>query len=417
MTLRDLLVISGLCFLTEDADEAIRLSLTKEVVHLFGEDAFERMDAIEASNEETVEVMLQILRSLAVDQELLDVKAGIPARDAEIATLRKENEQLRQAINLPVSAEPVAWVRRHPDGALTAELLEHAVIEPVRKNSGAWVPLYTAPVAAQAQPLDIQPIEITDSMALAFHNAITDGSVGQEDVDDIKTGLRAVFANILDMRPHAQQPVSGADGLPTERVLIDGTAYEIPSAVAVELLRLHLEILGADQAQLSGNPGQLDHFPDATKIVEPSGNSGELPDAVRVPLDSLHADAVYLLSRVKQETLFIHDAAQSIRSRIEATCAAIAQQDADKVDAEQWISVNERLPEIHEWRAGSIAGISDAVLTIDEDDPDTMTVQHLRKGGQGDLTTLYWDHGDSPTHWRPAPSLPGIDAARKEPDQ
>jgi hypothetical protein len=87
------------------------------------------------------------------------------------------------------------------------------------------------------------------------------------------------------------------------------------------------------------------------------------------------------------------------------------------VDADQWVSVNERLPEIHEWRAGSIAGISDAVLTIDEDDLDTMTVQCLRKGGQGDLTTLYWDHGDSPTHWRPAPSLPGIDAARKEPGQ
>lgn len=95
MTLRDLLVISGLCFLTEDADEAIRLSLTKEVVHLFGEDAFERMDAIEASNEETVEVMLQILRSLAVDQELLDVKAGIPARDAEIEALRKVIEALQ----------------------------------------------------------------------------------------------------------------------------------------------------------------------------------------------------------------------------------------------------------------------------------------------------------------------------------
>lgn len=39
--------------------------------------------------------------------------------------------------------EPVAWVRRHPDGALTAEFLEDAVIEPVRKKSGAWVPLYT----------------------------------------------------------------------------------------------------------------------------------------------------------------------------------------------------------------------------------------------------------------------------------
>lgn len=95
MTLRDLLVISGLCLLTEDADEAVRLALAEEVVRLFGEDAFERLEAIEASNEESEEVMLQILRSLAVDQEILDVKAGIPARDAEIAALRKEIETLR----------------------------------------------------------------------------------------------------------------------------------------------------------------------------------------------------------------------------------------------------------------------------------------------------------------------------------
>lgn len=40
--------------------------------------------------------------------------------------------------------DPVAWVRRHPDGALTNQFLGHAVIEPVRMNSGAWVPLYTA---------------------------------------------------------------------------------------------------------------------------------------------------------------------------------------------------------------------------------------------------------------------------------
>lgn len=44
--------------------------------------------------------------------------------------------------------QPVAWVRRHPDGALTAEFLEDAVIEPSRKNSGAWVPLYATPQPA-----------------------------------------------------------------------------------------------------------------------------------------------------------------------------------------------------------------------------------------------------------------------------
>jgi len=40
---------------------------------------------------------------------------------------------------------PVVWVRRHPDGALTAEFLEAETIEPVRKQSGAWIPLYTTP--------------------------------------------------------------------------------------------------------------------------------------------------------------------------------------------------------------------------------------------------------------------------------
>jgi hypothetical protein len=46
--------------------------------------------------------------------------------------------------------DPIAWVRRHPDGALTNEILANWQIEAVRKNSGAWVPLYdltTAPVA------------------------------------------------------------------------------------------------------------------------------------------------------------------------------------------------------------------------------------------------------------------------------
>ena len=39
--------------------------------------------------------------------------------------------------------DPVAWVRRHPDGALTAEYLENEVISEVRKQSGAWLPLIT----------------------------------------------------------------------------------------------------------------------------------------------------------------------------------------------------------------------------------------------------------------------------------
>ena len=61
------------------------------------------------------------------------------------------------------SAEPVAWVRRHPDGALTAEFLEHAVIEPVRKRSGAWVPLYAAQPPA---PPALVPLTVPEIHAL-----------------------------------------------------------------------------------------------------------------------------------------------------------------------------------------------------------------------------------------------------------
>ena len=45
----------------------------------------------------------------------------------------------------PATGEPVAWIRRHLNGALSNELLTHVRVEQVRRDSGAWVPLYTHP--------------------------------------------------------------------------------------------------------------------------------------------------------------------------------------------------------------------------------------------------------------------------------
>ena len=36
--------------------------------------------------------------------------------------------------------------------------------------------------------------EVTDGMAIAFHHALTDGSIGQSEVEEIKAGLRAALA-------------------------------------------------------------------------------------------------------------------------------------------------------------------------------------------------------------------------------
>ncbi|WP_238874204.1 hypothetical protein [Achromobacter xylosoxidans] len=57
---------------------------------------------------------------------------------------------------------------------------------------------------------------------------------------------------------------------------------------------------------------------------QPSGNAGELPDAVRVPLDSLHADASYLVGRALDRSLSRAEMVAIIRSRIDEARAAIA---------------------------------------------------------------------------------------------
>jgi hypothetical protein len=43
---------------------------------------------------------------------------------------------------------PTAWIRQHPDGRLTEELLPNWRIENTRRESGAWIPLYATPPAA-----------------------------------------------------------------------------------------------------------------------------------------------------------------------------------------------------------------------------------------------------------------------------
>ncbi|HHV8619144.1 TPA: hypothetical protein ACUP13_003421 [Escherichia coli] len=43
---------------------------------------------------------------------------------------------------------------------------------------------------------DSVPVEINDDMAYAFHRALSDSSLGADEVEEIKAGLRAAFANV-----------------------------------------------------------------------------------------------------------------------------------------------------------------------------------------------------------------------------
>lgn len=222
--------------------------------------------------------------------------------DADIVTLQMEGDYTVSAGQkylcdaAAASAEPVAAPKgwRLVPVSPTKEMLLAG--ETDEYDTAIWWDLMLA--AAPAAPVTVQP------------------DLTQQTLDDVKAGIPARDAEIEALRKEietlrAKQPVSCADGL------ADG------------------EIDIADVRQYQQSWGCLAH-PGVRALVDgyqsstqPSGNSGELPDAARVPLDSLHADAVYLLSRVKQETLSIHDAALSIQHHIDSARAALAQQDAE----------------------------------------------------------------------------------------
>lgn len=67
----------------------------------------------------------------------------------------------------------------------------------------------------------------------------------------------------------------------------------------------------------------------------------ELPDSIRVPLDSLHADALYLTSRVAQGTMSAVRLSQVIRERIDAAKAALqaAPQQWQSLTDGEWVNI------------------------------------------------------------------------------
>lgn len=72
-----------------------------------------------------------------------------------------------------VPAKPVAWIRFRSDGGYEGPIMD-AAMEDVRKNSGAWTPLYAAP--AVQQPAEGGWISIKDHMPAEWEMVLTCGS-------------------------------------------------------------------------------------------------------------------------------------------------------------------------------------------------------------------------------------------------
>lgn len=116
------------------------------------------------------------------------------------------------------------------------------------------------PVAAQSSAPAIPPEKpLPDLMMASYHEAIG--------WNKCRKAVIAAQAH-PDPRTPAQQPVSGADGLTDAAIEVLAKQYDCHNSPGFKGFARAIEHL----VQLSGNPGQLDHLPDATKMVEPPQN-------------------------------------------------------------------------------------------------------------------------------------------------
>lgn len=100
--------------------------------------------------------------------ELLDELEAAEKRIAELESRK---------VGLPVASCTVEDGEMCIDGF--SEYIGHSLPDGMHE-------LYAAPI----------PVEINDDMAYAFHHALSDSSLGADEVEEIKTGLRAAFANV-----------------------------------------------------------------------------------------------------------------------------------------------------------------------------------------------------------------------------
>ncbi|WP_395253216.1 hypothetical protein [Klebsiella quasipneumoniae] len=100
---------------------------------------------------------------------------------------------------------------------ITRERLEEIVSDPMINQGSEFAMMARMALAA----MDSESITVTDDMAYAFHHALTDSMIGADDVEEIKTGLRAVFANLTAPVVSAEYP----DRLPCSVLLEPGLRF------------------------------------------------------------------------------------------------------------------------------------------------------------------------------------------------
>ena len=87
---------------------------------------------------------------------------------------------------------PVSLERLHQ----ISEILSKAAAQSDGGNLGYAMADAVKVIDGAIAAFGADPVTVNDDMAYAFHHALSDSSLGSDEVEEIKTGLRAAFANV-----------------------------------------------------------------------------------------------------------------------------------------------------------------------------------------------------------------------------
>ncbi|WP_423740065.1 hypothetical protein [Enterobacter hormaechei] len=144
--------------------------------------------------------------------------------------------------------------------------------------------------------LEAEQVSINDDMAYAFHHALSDSSLGAEEVEEIKAGLRAAFANVT------APPAPVSDSLLSELLAIAKKAADAAdecahaewsddsmehSTAIADWERRAAMLQGAENAESRCTIQTAPVLDSSPKNAEPRcGSSPVIPDGwVMVPLE------------------------------------------------------------------------------------------------------------------------------------
>lgn len=163
-------------------------------------------------------------------------------------------------------------------------------------SAGSAVEIIGALLAAHEQ----EPV-VNDEMALAFHHAIADGAIGSDELEDIKTGLRAAIEGYT--RPAPSIPAAVPDEIPI--VVTNGVRHGVVNGNPINPHRADgwnscraamLNHSGdvTDKAEPVNHPSSNQVSADTViglEIKQQSNNDGWIPVSERLPDDDTYAVA------------------------------------------------------------------------------------------------------------------------------